>query len=430
MRYWLSLAWFICSAGYAQLNIQSWQTPEGAKVLFVQTQGLPMLDIALNFDAASSRDGDQHGLGSLTNALIGTATTHQSEEQIIQTFESLGAEFSTHSLKDMSIISLRSLTRPQILNRAVSLFSEVVAKPKFTQAKLTRERKQMLRALAAAKQSPGDVASLAFAQSVFAPHPYAHNKLGDEHSLGAITPADVKAHYRRYYSAKNLTIALVGGISAVKAKQIARQLSHGLNIGEKAPEHPMVQPLTQASTQHIEFPSTQTHLLIGQVGINRLHPDYYALYLGNHLLGGSGLNSILSREIREDKGLAYSTSSYFTKMKAHGYFLIKLQTKNTQADQAKSIALNTLSDFIKRPISAESLQDAKDNIIGGFALEIASNANILTYLSIIGFYGLPLDYLSSFTQHIKTLDETQVQQAFNRLIDTNKLAIISVGQRQ
>jgi len=414
----------------AQVKIEQWYTPEGAKVLFTHAPGLPMLDVALNFDAASSRDGDKHGLATLTNSLIGTASKYHSEEQIINQFESLGSEFSTTSLKDMSIISMRSLTRRDILQSSLDLFTEVVSKVDYQQRYLSREKKQTLRTIEAAKQSPASIANNKFNQLVFAGHPYAHKKIGTKDSLEQINLADLKQHYRRYYVAKNLTIALVGDISKAHAKQIARQLSHGLNSGQKARDNQLVAPLLKSEQVHVEFPSTQTHLLIGQVGINRTHPDYYALYLGNHILGGSGLTSILSDEIREQRGLAYSTSSYFTKMKSNGFFLIKLQTKNSQANQAKKVVLEALKNFRNNAIDEQKLQDGKDNIIGGFALETASNANILTYLSIIGFYDLPLDYLSRFTSKIKDISAYDIQNAYQRLIKMDKLVVLSVGTKK
>jgi zinc protease len=163
------------------------------------------------------------------------------------------------------------------------------------------------------------------------------------------------------------------------------------------------------------------------VGISRSHPDYYALYLGNHIFGGSGLVSILSDEIREKRGLAYSAYSYFGKMASNGYFLLKLQTKNAQAKEAEVTALNALKNFVNKTVSPQQLQDAKDNIIGGSSLKTASNDNILIYLSIIGFYDLPLDFLSSFTDKIKDISAQDVQNSFKRLIDTDKLITLSVG---
>jgi len=414
----------------AKLDIQYWTTPEGAKVFFAQTKGLPILDVALNFDAAASRDGDQFGLASLTNGLLGTATQYHNEEQIINAFESVGAQFSTSSLKDMSIVSLRTLTRQPILKKSLDTFTEVITQPSFEQKYLTRERRQTLRSIEASKQSPASIASLAFDKAVFANHPYAHPKIGTEKSINQISLQDLKQHYDKFYVAKNLTIALVGDITKVKAKQIARQISHGLNVGKKAKNNPVITALKSSQKIHIEFPSKQTHLLIGQSGVNRSHPDYYPLYLGNHIFGGSGLTSILSDEIREKKGLAYSAYSYFTKMKSNGFFMMRMQTKNDQALEAKNIALQTLKNFRNNAIDTQKLQDGKDNIIGGFALETASNANILTYLSIIGFYDLPLDYLSGFTDKIKDISAQDIQNAYERLIDMDKLIILSVGEQK
>ena len=427
MRVLILLLLFVSSA-QAKLDIKHWTTPEGAKVFFAQTKGLPILDIQLNFDAAASRDGDQFGLASLTSALLGTATQYHNEEQIINAFEAVGAQFSNSSLKDMSIVSLRTLTRQSILKKSLDIFTEVIAQPSFEQTYLTREKRQTLRAIEAAKQSPASVASLAFDKAVFADHPYAHAKIGTQETISQISLKDIKHHYQQYYVAKNLTIALVGDISKAQAKQIARQISHGLNIGEKAKVNSIVLPLEQLQTIHIEFPSKQTHLLIGQAGINRSHPDYYPLYLGNHIFGGSGLTSILSDEIREKKGLAYSAYSYFTKMQSNGFFMMRMQTKNSQTEEAKKIAIRTLEYFITHPMAQQQLQDGKDNIIGGFALETASNANILTYLSIIGFYNLPLDYLSGFTDKIKDISAEDIQKSYERLIDMDKLIVLSVGK--
>ena len=270
----LVLLLLLTSSAQAKLDIQHWTTPEGTKVFFAQTKGLPILDIQLNFDAAASRDGDQFGLASLTSSLLGTATQYHNEEQIINTFESVGAQFSNSSLKDMSIVSLRTLTRQPILKKSLDIFTEVITQPSFEQKYLTREKRQTLRAIEAAKQSPASVASLAFNEAVFGDHPYAHAKIGTEKSINQISLQDLKQHYDKFYVAKNLTIALVGDITKVKAKQIARQISHGLNVGKKAKNNPVITALKSSQKIHIEFPSKQTHLLIGQSGVNRSHPDY------------------------------------------------------------------------------------------------------------------------------------------------------------
>ena len=92
--------------------------------------------------------------------------------------------------------------------------------------------------------------------------------------------------------------------------------------------------------------------------------------------------------------------------------------------------MQTLNDFLDSPITQEQLENGKNSLIGSFSISRASNANLLNYLSIIGFYDLPFDFLTSFSDKIKNISALEVQQAFNRLIDPNKLIILTVGQRR
>ncbi len=193
MRFlFLFLFLLLVSSAQAKLDIQHWMTPEGAKVLFVQTNGLPILDVSLNFDAASSRDGEQYGLASLTSDLLGTATKYHNEEQIINAFESLGAQFSSNSLKDILIVSLRTLSRKPILRKALNIFTEVIAQPNFKQKYLTHVRRQTLQSIRAGEQSPSNIASIAFNKAVFGDHPYAHQTIGTQDSIAQNDMATIR----------------------------------------------------------------------------------------------------------------------------------------------------------------------------------------------------------------------------------------------
>ena len=96
-----------------ELEIQSWRTEQGAKVLFVPSPALPMLDVRLVMDAGSARDGDLPGVAALTSALLGEGAKGLSVDEIARGFEDRGARFSTGSYQDMGVISLRTLSRPR-----------------------------------------------------------------------------------------------------------------------------------------------------------------------------------------------------------------------------------------------------------------------------------------------------------------------------
>jgi zinc protease len=125
--------------------------------------------------------------------------------------------------------------------------------------------------------------------------------------------------------------------------------------------------------------------------------------------------------------LAYSVYSYFMPLKQPGAFQIGLQTKKEQADEALKLVRSTLTDFIAKGPTDKELEAAKQNIIGGFPLRIDSNRKILEYLSVIGFYDLPLTYLDDFTKNIDKVTVSQIRDAFRRHIDPQAMATVIVG---
>ena len=161
--------------------------------------------------------------------------------------------------------------------------------------------------------------------------------------------------------------------------------------------------------------------------MRRGDPDYFTLYVGNHILGGSGLVSRMSKEIREKRGLSYSASSYFSPMEQNGPYLLSLQTRNDQTDAALAVLRDTLKEFIKDGPTDAELEAAKKNITGGFALRVDSNSKILDYLVVIGFYGLPLDYLDTFNANIMAVTREQIVDAFRRRVSPDSMATVIVG---
>ena len=166
---------------------------------------------------------------------------------------------------------------------------------------------------------------------------------------------------------------------------------------------------------------------MGQPGMHRGDPDYFVLYLGNHILGGSGLVSLLSEQVREQRGLSYSVYSYFSPMRRDGPFIAGAQTQNAKAGEAREVMRATLRRFIDEGPTEEELTAAKKNVTGGFPLRIASNAKIVEYLAVIGFYGLPLDYLDTFTDRIEAITAKQIQDAFRRRVHPERFVTVVVG---
>ncbi|MGV6809272.1 MAG: M16 family metallopeptidase [bacterium] len=408
-------------------TIEHWQTQQGLGVYYVHVPQLPMLDVRLVFSAGSTRDAEKAGLAMMTNAILPMGAAGLNADQLAEAFESVGAGVSNGAARDMAWLSLRTLTLPQEQEKAINTWLSVVTRPDFPEKDFARMKKQTLVGLQAEKQSPSAIANKAFFKHLYGDHPYASPQNGTEASVNALTIADLKAFYQQYYVAKNGILAIVGNIDRVAAEQLANRLSSRLAKGEKAAPIPKVKPLAAAKTIRIPFPSQQAHIMIGQTGNKRGDNDYFTLYLGNHIMGGGGFTSRLMKEVRDARGLSYSVYSYFSAMRENGPFLLSLQTKLSQTDEAIKVAREVVTKFQKEGASSEELIAAKKDVNGGFPLNVASNSDIVEYLAMIGFYNLPLDYLNTFTQNIDKITQTEILEAFKRRLSPEKMLTVIVG---
>ncbi len=427
---WLTLLLLPLGGAVASPEIQHWKTSNGARVYFVAAPQLPMLDIRVVFDAGSARDGKLPGLALMTNALLDAGASDLDEETIAERLEGLGAQLSSTALRDMAMVSLRSLSDARYLDPAVAILARIIGEPRFPEEVFQRERKRLLVSLRAEQQSPGDIASKAFYRAIYGEHPYASPVNGTEESLQALRRSDLQRFHQRYYVAANAVVALVGDLTREEAEKLAEQLVAPLSTGTAAPSLPAVKPLAGAVERSLPHPSTQTHILLGQPGMTRTDPDYMALYVGNHILGGSGFGSRIMTEIREKRGLAYSAYSFFLPMRRKGPFQMGLQTRNETAAEAERLLREILVRFIEEGPTEKELIAAKKNITGSFPLRIDSNRDILEYIAMIGFYGLPLDYLETFNQRVEAVTGEAIRDAFRRRIDPRRLAAIRVGGRE
>lgn len=425
----VSVALLVALPAWAALPIQHWQTSNGAEVYFVENHELPILDLAVNFPAGSSRDTrDKAGVAGLTQHMMSLGAGGLSDSEIASGMADLGAILGGEQDQDRASLSLRTLSSPRESSAALELFGKVLQRPDFPQSVLEREKARIVAGLREAATQPESISDKAFTAALYGDHPYGIANADTPESVGAIQREDLVQFYQTYYRAQGAVIAIMGDVSKSDAARIAESLAAGLPQGPKvATPLPAVPYPAQVKVERIPHPASQSHILLGYPGIKRGDPDYFPLYVGNYILGGGGFVSRLTEEVREKRGLVYSVYSYFMPLAELGPFQIGLQTKREQADEALAVVKQTLAKFIQSGPTAKEMKAAKDNIIGGFPLRVDSNGKILSYLSVIGFYHLPLTYLDDFNQQIAKVTPAQVKEAFARRVRPDHMVTVIVG---
>ncbi|GJM06729.1 MAG: peptidase M16 [marine bacterium B5-7] len=409
------------------LNIQTWKTKNHIPVYFVASPDVPIVDIAAVFHAGSAYDGKYFGLASLTNSALTTGAGKYTEENIANTLSKTAGSIGNSMSKDMGIVTLRSLTNPADLKKNLALFHAVLAQAHFPKKPFARLKAQQLQGIKHQQQSPGAIAAKTFSQLLYGNHPYAHSSLGNNETVRAITVKQAKQFYQQYYTADHLALVIVGALTPKNAKKISGQLTQGLRATGKPITIPTPIAPKQALSKTIRFPSQQTHILIGQLGITRNNPEYFPLIVGNFILGGGSFSSRLFDQVREKNGWVYGISSQFVRRQQAGPFLIQLQTRAEKSSQAKVMTLEVSQQFLKDGPTEDEVKLAKQFLMGHYPLSFSNNSAMLNNVVSLAFYHLPLNYFDTYLSHIQAVTAKKIKYAFQQQIAGKPRVTVMVG---
>ena len=424
------------SRTFAAIPIQHWVQPSGAKIYFVESPSLPMVDVRVDFDAGGRREpADKAGLASVTVEMTSKGVAAHGNEpaldenQLGEAWADLGADMGEGATSDRLSFMVRTLNYPDILPKAIALASRQLGEPSFPEDIWNRERQRLQAGIREANTRPGTIAGKAYAAAVYGSHPYGYEM--NEESLAKISIADMRQFYR-FLEPCRAKVSIVGAVTRAQADQIATALLARLPSTmegkcEALPAVAEVQPLAAASVKNIPFGSAQAHVLMGQPGYKRSDPDYFPLVVGNYILGGSGLVSRLPIEVREKRGLSYSAGSSFSPGLHAGAFTVSLQTRPDQAEQALKVARDVIAGFLKEGPTEQELKAAKGFLVGGFPLLIDSNRKLLDNVSNIAWNDLPLNYLDTWTANVQKVTAADVRAALQRKLQPDRMVTVIVG---
>ena len=431
---------FFLSSAMAGIPIEQWTQPSGARIYLVESPAIAMVDIKVDFDAGSRRDpAGKTGLASVTASLSSQgvratgADPALDENALGEAWADLGASYSVGASADRMSFSLRSLTYPDLLPKAVALAARQMGEPSFPQDIWLRDRERMNASLKESRTRPASIAGRAYAAAVYGGHPYGQEMT--ESALANISVADMAALYASVIQPCRAVVTIVGAVTRAQADTLVSQLLSRLKPSSAAsspncaplPAVAEVPSLMQAKDERIAFESAQAHVLIGQPGFKRDDPDFFALTVGNYTLGGGGFVSRLTTEVREKRGLSYSVYSNFSPGLHAGAFTIGLQTRPDQTEQAVQVSREVLKKFVAEGPTDAELVAAKSNLIGGFPLLIDTNSKLLGNVSNIAWNRLPLDYLDTWTKQVEKITAADIRAAFARKLQPERMVTVVVG---
>ncbi|MBH0086222.1 insulinase family protein [Psychrobacter sp. SCQQ22] len=418
-------------------TIQQFKTKSGVPVRFVQTTTLPIVDVDLRFNAGSARDGsiqkDGFGIANMTATMLTQGSKSLDENKFTQAVETLGINLDSSAYKDMFIVSLRSLSDDKHLLPAIDLMTQMLSEPAFDDDILARNKARLLVGLQQQKQDPNSLASIAFDQALYGEHPYAHPSAGTLESVPNIGKQQLIDFKNRYLVAANASLAMTGNLTLAQAKKLAEDITTKLPIGQMATELPEPKSLSQAKHIHIPFPSTQTTVLMGQLGSKRAtntkdQQQQTNFAVGNEVMAGGDFNARLMTEIRQNLGYTYGISGSMNPMLAKGPYQIGFSTRNDKARAAIDASLEVINDTLDEGITSSEMQLTTDGLKNSFPMGFASNAGINGLLGMMNFYQLQDNYLTNYVNRIDQVKLSEVNQTMRDTLKPDDFLIVTVGQ--
>jgi zinc protease len=295
------LAMAVAFAAEAGVKIEHWVAPSGARVYFVETHDLPILDIDVSFAAGGARDpAGKAGLAAMTQGMLVAGAGDLDEEAISERQGDIAAPLGGSSDSDRAPLTLRTLSYPGAT--ALGLL-RLALTGRASRAVLARGR---VAAIREADTKPDAIAAKRFAAAIYPGHPYGASATVE--SVAGIARDDLVAFHRDHYSARRSVVSIIGDMTRAEAERIAQSLTESLPAG--VPETPLPEvTLPGAATVKVAHPATQSHIHVGLPAVRRGDPDYFALLVGNYSLGGGGFVSRLMKEVREKRGYATVSST-------------------------------------------------------------------------------------------------------------------------
>lgn len=409
-----------------QTRVQAWTTEAGTGVKFVETRGLPIVDVILRFKAGKVQDTTLSGLAALTLYMLDEGSQQYTAAQQAEQLERLGAIFDKQIRLEHATLSLRTLSTQGVLEPALALFTDLVAKPAFHASALAKIKQALLQSSTSQDQNPVSKARNEAFLHLFSGHPYGNPLGSTEQGVKAVTTEDLRTFHQRAYCASNLEMVVVGDLTLAEAQALSCQISQALPQGWSATELPPVPPASR-KIQHVEQPGTSSAVLLAlPLNLPANDTQFPALELANSVLG-EGLESRLMQELRQRRGLTYGVQTYVSPLQAGGVFIVEWEVAPVHVEGSQTLVMTLLRDFIEQGPTVAELQVARKQLEGQLLRSVAENKRLAELLTQLTHRRQPDDHLNTYIERIKRLTPADVRAAMQLHLDLSYTVQVSVG---
>ena len=410
----------------AFVDIQSVTSDGGVSAWLVEDHSQPFVAIEIRFRGGARLDpDDKAGAVNLMTGLLEEGAGEMDSRAFAAARDSLGARMRFDAGRDSVTVSARMLSETR--GEAADLLNTALTETRFADGALRRVRGQVLSMIRRDAQDPDARARARFYEAAFAGHPYARPVEGTADSVRALTGEDMRAARDAAIARDRLVVGVAGDITPDELGPFLDRLFAGLpETGAPLPGEAEVTLDGEVSVDRFETP--QSVAVFGQEGIERDDPDFFAAYILNEILGGSGLSSRLMKEVRIERGLTYGISASLRLFDNAALIAGRMASGNASMSEAIEVVRDEWRRAASGSITADELEAAKSSLIGAYPLRFSGNAAIARILAGMQVQGYARDYVETRNDRVAAVTLAEVNRVAGELLDPSALSMVVVGQ--
>lgn len=399
----------------------------GIRLYFKEDHELPLINVTVMVSGGAIDDpAEKVGLASLLAKSMRTGGAgSRSADEIDSQIEQLAADFNVSADTYATTLNLSLLAAD--LSSGLDLLRDVLRRPAFDPERLELARKQMLESIRRQNDHPQAIASRTLLRAIYGDHPL--GRTPTETTVQSITRDDLFSTYTQIFSPEKLWIAVSGDFNRT---QLIAELEGRFASWPPKESVPRIFPSLDFDRDGVAIVAQkdlpQSVIMLGLIGVDKDAPDLHAVRVMNFILGGGGFNSRMMKEIRSERGLAYSVYSYFQVGQfLPGPFIAQCETKSSTTIEALELMLAAMETIRNQPVSSEELQVAKESLNNSFVFSFTNSHEVVSQALRLDFYDYPQGYLESYRDKVESLSLTNIQQAARDYLQSPRLSIVLVG---
>lgn len=391
------------------MSVRVTTLPNGLRVATDRMDQVETVSLGVYFGVGTRQEHeDNNGVAHLLEHMAFKGTTTRSARRIAEETENVGAQMNAHTSREQTAYYIKALKED--LPLALDIIADILQRSIFDPAELERERGVILQELGQAEDTPDDIIFDRFQETAYPGQALGRPVLGRAPIIESLPRERLIEFRERYYGAASMVLAASGRVDHERLVEMAAKAFRDL---PRAAEDNKEPARYTGGDFRDDKDLEQVHLVVGFPGVSYDDEDYYAAAVLSTLLGG-GMSSRLFQEIRENRGLCYTISSFSASYLDGGVFGIYTGTGEKEVVELMPLLADQLHS-VKKPAADDEVRRARAQMKAGLLMSLEStNARMDALGSHLLIYGRPIP-VEEITTGIDSVTAEDIARVASRI---------------